>query len=292
MSTTKQRLLNAIEINDTIAIRELLRTKANVYDPEPGADGKPNTCWGRAVRLDRVQVVKLLLAHKVNVDTCGLDGRPAAALRWASRCGQTEMVHLLLFHNADVHADQNHSLRIAAYNGHAETVRALLKHRADVHTMRETPLYWAVNGGHVATVQLLLNNKADVRVGPFLDVAVKEGFADIARLLLSAKAIIEWRYCHFAAITDHREMVCLLLKNHANPRALHDTDFAKRHLTMDPMTATVDNVALAMRLGEPILYRVPLFDTSLFRACVQQARTLLSSYSTVVDLCDLVILYV
>jgi len=73
-------------------------------------------------------------------------------------------VECLLRHGADVHGDQDSSLRCAADQGHDLVVDLLLRAEADVHAKCDMALLTAVYNGHLATVKRLLQAGADVTV--------------------------------------------------------------------------------------------------------------------------------
>jgi len=82
----------------------------------------------------------------------------------ASYWGHVSCVECLLRHGADVHGDQDSSLRCAADQGHDLVVDLLLRAGADVHAKSDMALLTAVYNGHIATVKRLLQAGADVTV--------------------------------------------------------------------------------------------------------------------------------
>jgi len=83
-------------------------------------------------------------------------------LRRASLYGHLEVVKVLLENGADVHAENDEALQWASEYGRLEVVKVLLENDADVHANNDYALRWASLNGHVEVVKLLLENDADV----------------------------------------------------------------------------------------------------------------------------------
>jgi len=72
-----------------------------------------------------------------------------------SRREWKDCIEDLIKEGADIHADNDSSLRYASENGHVEVVKILLDNGADVHACNDSSLRWASENGHVEVVELL-----------------------------------------------------------------------------------------------------------------------------------------
>ncbi|KAL6696840.1 ankyrin repeat-containing domain protein [Trichoderma pleuroticola] len=123
-----------------------------------------------AVRADRVNVVKLLLAHKADLEIRGEGG--LTALHIAAISIQMSMVELLLSNGADIKSRTEEgltALHLAARHGQKNTVELLLSYGLDIrdHGRRgRVALHLAaqVYGDRVDLVEVLLAHGADMEI--------------------------------------------------------------------------------------------------------------------------------
>jgi ankyrin repeat protein len=129
------------------------------------------------------------------------------ALHFAAFGGQPRVVEILLAHGADINRPAanrfaNAPLQVALLTRQTEVVRVLIAHGADVRFKQSenvTALHEAAQSGDVESAKLLLEAGADpnVRTGVLddgssgltaLDIAKREGHADVVALLARASA--------------------------------------------------------------------------------------------------------
>ena len=133
-----------------------------------GGDG--GTALHAASRRGRIEVVRSLLKHGVDVDARGRWGQ--SPLQFASLLRHLDVVQCLLAHGADANfRDSAHKTPLyqAAVEGYSEIVRVLLDHNADVNSQDEdgwTPLHRIflgsrVEGDYSQVVRLLLEHGAN-----------------------------------------------------------------------------------------------------------------------------------
>lgn len=99
------------------------------------------------------------------MQTCILDFEDPhidAALVSACEEGHTELVKLLLEKGADIHAEDDDSLRRASKNGHFEIVKLLLENGVNIHAGKDSALYVSCVNGHTDIVKLLVEKGADI----------------------------------------------------------------------------------------------------------------------------------
>ncbi len=158
----------------TEVVRVLLEKGANVEAGEDGGTPLAAAACGceTASMPDTAESIKLLLAHKANVDAHGKDGK--TPLMTAAGWGRTGNVGLFLDAGAKIDlkdAEGNAALIIAAAGSAmptAETVKLLLEKGADIRARNnkgETALMRAASeGGYedAVVVKILLDGGADV----------------------------------------------------------------------------------------------------------------------------------
>jgi len=133
---------------------------------ENGIDDE-NTPLLKAVTEDYVDIVRILVDAKANVDAC-TNVRKCALEIAALYCNSTDVVNILI--DAKAHVDARNqknqtALMAAAILGKSGIVQALLSANADVNakTMdNDTALLYAALSGDVNTTSLLLSAKATV----------------------------------------------------------------------------------------------------------------------------------
>ncbi|MGH6770938.1 MAG: ankyrin repeat domain-containing protein [Xanthobacteraceae bacterium] len=168
----------------------------------------------------------------------------------AARRGDLAQVRALLAAGADPNIDRKtHSpLMFAAGNGHVEMTRLLIVRGARIEHRDhngDRALLWAARRGHAETVRLLLaaGAVADSDDDPYgltaLMQASRYGHIEAVRLLLASRADLSRREqtddtaLHRAALTRNAELVALLLRAGADPRAVN------KYLNETPLHAAV-----------------------------------------------------
>lgn len=141
--------------------------------------------------------VKEAMNNKVEVNVRDQAGRTALML--AAYNGHKEVVAFLLENGAEIDATDHNgrtALLFAASGSFPETAELLLEWEANANTKDSgegwTPLMFAAAGGHSAVVKTLLEHGADPSIEDkdgekAIDFAKKNGFQDIAKLLMNAK---------------------------------------------------------------------------------------------------------
>jgi ankyrin repeat protein len=156
------KLSDAVKAGNRIAVRAMLRSKADVNAAE--ADGTTALHW--ATQNDDLEMVRLLLTAGARVGTANRYG--VTPLSLAALNGSATMIEALLAAGADPNTVVSRGqtvLMTAARSGHVAAVRALLDHGASAAAQEdllgETALTWAVAENHADIVALLLKAKAD-----------------------------------------------------------------------------------------------------------------------------------
>ena len=80
----------------------------------------------------------------------------------AARNNQLDELKKLLSQGADIHADDDATLRTAAFNGHLEVVKFLITQGANIHANDDEPLRWAAKYGCLEIVKFLAINGANI----------------------------------------------------------------------------------------------------------------------------------
>ena len=144
-----------------------------------------------------LEVVKLLLDNgaKLNPSVVPI----VTPIHDAAALNLQDALKLLLSHGLDANAKAANGstpLHFAACNEHTEVVSILLAHGADINAQSDdgaTPIYIAAECRLKRTLKLLLDNGANPNLETdeqltALDSALREGFADIALVLVEANA--------------------------------------------------------------------------------------------------------
>lgn len=156
-------LVDAVRQGDVSSVRALLKTGADVNQPE--GDGTTPLHW--AVHGDSVDLVRVLLSAGASAQAANDLG--ITPLHLAAANGNVETLRLLLEKRANANAAAASGvtpLMEASRNGGVDAVRLLLAHGAQVDAREaaraQTALMWAVSRQHAEIVKVLLENKADV----------------------------------------------------------------------------------------------------------------------------------
>ena len=146
----------------------------------------------RACINNQIEIVKLLLAHGVDVNVQNDQGE--MALHRAARDGSIELVYLLLEAGADVQAKdaiKNKPLDYALGSRHMQIAELLIAHGADEQAKKGVDWFIAIKNNDIIQVTTWLaqgvdpNNKDRYGDGTALHLAAQLGFFEIVKLLLA-----------------------------------------------------------------------------------------------------------
>ncbi len=196
---------------------------------------------GSSPLRNRLEVIKVLLAHRADINAKAIENNLATPLHRALYLDESEIVTLLLDKKADPNAKDNDGatpLQVAIERTGAKWLELLLTHGADINgkgTSGWTPLHMAVFTGGIPLAKLLLNHKADVNareLGGFTPLfrAVERGEIEMVEFLLANKADVNaktdthpyqipsaWTLLHQAVCCGRKEVVKVLLRHKADP---------------------------------------------------------------------------
>jgi uncharacterized protein len=190
----ERRLVDAVKLADSTAVRALLETHADVNLAQE--DGTTALHW--AVEGDNQAIVDLLLHAGANVAAANRYG--ATPLWLACVNGNASIVEKLLNAGADPNTALPESetvLMAAARTGKLDAVNLLLARGAQVNATEawrgQTALMWAAGEGHPAVVKALIQSGADIQArsnGGFtaLLFAARNGQIGAVKTLLEAGA--------------------------------------------------------------------------------------------------------
>lgn len=135
-------LIFAVKMDCTVAAEILLEKGANVEGVRTIDDNTPLMI---AARLNRVEIAKLLLDHKANVNAGSAVGR--GALTIAANHGATEIAKMILDHheidlNAEPALGRNY-LGAALFMGNTPIVDLILNHSSEITSMNEETVFAA-----------------------------------------------------------------------------------------------------------------------------------------------------
>lgn len=199
-------IFTAIVMNDRGRVKDIL-----LNDPQAiGKLHRGRTPLHEAVRLDNLDMVKMLLEHQADLQAVTEDEVALTPLQLAVMEGHVEIATLLVERKADV----NRIIRtpevvapplyFAVISGQEAMVSLLLEHGADVNALCETPdatarpLLFAVARNDLPVINLLLEHNADIDgrkndTSPTpLYEAVKRGYIDVVALLFNKGANPGW----------------------------------------------------------------------------------------------------
>lgn len=165
----KSEVADAVMKGDRVALRALLKQKADVNTPR--VDGATALHW--AVYRDDLDALNLLIGGGAKVDVPNREG--VTPLAMACLYGNVSIVNRLLQSGADpkqIGPNGETMLMLAARNGQPENIYLLVKAGADVNAKERlrgtTALMWAAEQRHPEAIKALLENKADftAKTGP------------------------------------------------------------------------------------------------------------------------------
>jgi ankyrin repeat protein len=201
LAAAKQLLEGGADPN----VREILLTKPSLADRDEGGKQYPgDTALGIAIEKKNVQLVKLLLDFKADVNRPGVAECPP--LMDAIHSRRVDLVKLLLQRGAkpnqgNVYGDT--AIVSAANSGQTQLIELLLQHGADINGGKGwTALSMAAYCRQVEVVKLLIKRGADVnlRRGNYmtpLECAEAQGGEEVAAIIRKAggkgrsRAVIE-----------------------------------------------------------------------------------------------------
>ena len=183
-----------------------------------------------------LDVVKLLLEKGARLNSSITP--MVTPLHDAAALNLQDALELLLDHGLDANAkapDGSTPLHFAACNDHTEIVSILLAHSADINAQSNdgaSPIYVAAESGCNRTLRLLLDNGANPNLRTdeqltALDIALREGFGNIALVLDEANAKKEPEHgnsellCEFGKGTE--DLSQFLLDDVGTSQDLHDS---------------------------------------------------------------------
>ena len=110
----------------------------------------------------------------------------------ASKDGDLEKVKYLVSVGADIHADNDYSIRIASERGHLEVIKFLVSVGADINSYNEYCVSWASYNGHLDVVKFLTSVGANIHSYDDESIrwASRNGHLDVVKFLVSIGADI------------------------------------------------------------------------------------------------------
>ena len=160
----RQDLVKAVAQGDVAKLNALLKAGGDAN----ARDDKGDTLLMKAAEKGTIDLIKLLLENKADIDARSLEDQYTALYK-AAENGHTEAVNLLLDQHADMtpytDAGSFSAFTTAILNDHLDVVQAFIAHGADINAknkLKATPLMEAANYGRSASVKLLLEHGADV----------------------------------------------------------------------------------------------------------------------------------
>ncbi|HLK58586.1 MAG TPA: ankyrin repeat domain-containing protein [Chthonomonadaceae bacterium] len=145
--------------------------------PIEEADRRPPTLLMEAAYNNDLEIVKLLLQKKADVNASGVEYNRA-----------------LISNDEGAFVGKVTALDLAAWTGHLKVLNLLLQHGAKVDLSDSqgwTALMWAVAYHQVAAMRILLKHHANINIRnvdgrTVAELAAKEGYTEEVRLLLKA----------------------------------------------------------------------------------------------------------
>ena len=175
-------LFKGIEKNNINLVNAALRAGGDPDGGNRGSVSSTNTAFLKAVSMDRLAIVKLLLDNGANIDQKmppNLYNSHYTGLMIAVKDQQTAMVKLLLSRGADVNAESllgRTALHIGAFNNSVEEVKLLLT-RPDINVNARPSLcalFVAARQNHYAIVRMLKKQSGSKAVaGPCVEKAIE-----------------------------------------------------------------------------------------------------------------------
>ena len=83
-------------------------------------------------------------------------------MQCASKNGYLDVVKFLVNKGANIHADDDGSIRLASISGHLDIVKFLVSEGANIHARDDGAVQWASYIGHFEVVKYLISRGADI----------------------------------------------------------------------------------------------------------------------------------
>jgi ankyrin repeat protein len=232
VAADESALLGAIKSGDTVALRALIKQRADVNAAE--RDG--TTALHYAIQRNEPETVELLIGAGANVKTANRYG--IAPLQMAATVGNASIIDKLLAAGADpntANPDGETVLMTAARTGEPASLKALIARGADIHAREgwkgQTALMWAAAENNATAMKVLIEAGADINArskgGVFTPLlfAVRAGHVAASGVLLDAGANVNQTMADgtspliVATINGHFELASFLLDRGADPNA-------------------------------------------------------------------------
>ena len=135
-----------------------------------------------------VKILEYLIQNGANIHV-----QNDYSLRWTSKNGHFEIVKLLLTPSVavNIHANDDEALRYASEYGRLEVVKLLLTNSAYIHAQKDYALRNASANGHLEIIKYLLENGANIHAkdDAALKLASKRGYREIVKYLEEQNAL-------------------------------------------------------------------------------------------------------
>lgn len=153
-----------------------------------------------AAEMGQIHIVRLLIVAHAHVDH--INKNYWSALHVAAEKGHQDVVQVLISAHANIDIQSTHGwtgLALAAQNGHTEIVKTLIAAGANTNICTHegfTPLMIAIRHGHLDIVRAFIEGGADIQIcnkqgqSP-LFIAAQHGFSEIAQLLIESGAYVK-----------------------------------------------------------------------------------------------------
>ena len=139
------------------------------------------------------------------------------ALRLSARYGHLDVVKYLVEKGANVHAVNDYALRLSADNGHLDVVKYLVEKGANVHADNDFALGSSAHNGHLDVVKYLIEKGADIHAGNdcALGSSAHNGHLDVVKYLVENGADVhaDNNYAlRYSASNGHLDVVKYLVE--------------------------------------------------------------------------------
>jgi ankyrin len=265
MSSLNFSCLHFAVMKNYVEIAALLIKKGVNLNARANINALNYTPLDLATKLDRVELVQLLLANGAN-PTVSEEG--FRTFYWAAEKGHLNIVNLLLANYPEfinkMDQDGCTLLSLAAQHGHVDIARLLLEKGADPNMHTEngfTPLHWAADNGKLELVNLLLERGASLNDAANQDsftplhLAVDQNYVEVSRLLLEKGADPNIAAengttpLHWAAYNGHIEQINLLIEKGANINVIDYAGWTPLHIASKQVNISSSEVYLDVILS-------------------------------------------
>lgn len=189
-------IIHSAVLGRNLDIIKLLQDRFKDIDLDLAKEER-GTPFCMAAQYSRLDIVKHLLAYKVNKEVTDLDGNNTIMIEDAKN--NLEMVKLLYSAGVNIHSKNTivlNALMITAQHSHINIIEYLLFKGADISSIdvhKANALFLSVMKGDIKTTKFLISNKIDVNLKSKLNMTVLgiacfEKNIKIVKLLLAAGA--------------------------------------------------------------------------------------------------------